>query len=225
MMPCQEHPKYTGQRSPRSNCAECQKLYLSLHPNQENKIVPTKAKKEKETAVKVTNDRETESPEILKVGPRIPDRLLCLTANQYRSEIVDYVRKAFPRYIVHCNADANTIILEETDRHFKGMNTWKIEGSIPLVAANKKATILKSATKKAIQVGRGDVFFSETLNSPLVIISFNPTTKRVFFREWFTHELVNLSLAEFEKLELRDIIGDDDFDDKTKCELKVLTYK
>ncbi len=224
-MPCQEHPKYTGQRSPRSDCKGCHELYLSLHQEKEEKNVPVKAKEKEKAPPKVKEDRRAESAEISKVDRRIPDRILCLTANQYRTEVIDYIKQVFPRYIVHCNADANTIVLEETDRNFKGMNTWMIEGSIPVVTANKKANALKVATKKNIVVNRGDVFFSEVMRSPVIVISFNPNTKRVFFREWFTHELTSMTFSEFEKLELRDIIGEDDFDDKIKCELKVLTHK
>ncbi len=221
-MQCPEHPKYTGQRAPRTDCLTCLDLYNSI--KEQNVLSPKGTKKEAAPSQVAASAPAKAAPEVYTLEGRVPDRLLCLTANQYRAEIINMLRQILPQYIVFCNSDAGTIVLEEAGRSNTSRNVWKISGDIPVISAAKKKAAIEASTKKVITINPGDTFFSDTLHAVIVMIGYNSKTKTVFFREWSTRELVTLPLKEFEKLELRDVIAEDDFDTNDKLEMKVLNY-
>jgi len=242
-MNCKEHREYTGQRKPRTDCKQCLAIYESKHakPEKAKKANSSKPQqkigdKKEEKPIRRTRQPKPDQPKPEQPKPSVapsgrqyspienaPDRLLCLTQNQYRNEMTAMLRQLFPRHIISLTGDASLIVLEDKERNFRGFNTFGVDGSI-ILSQKPKEEALKDCERKVKAPNRGDVFFSEKLKTPIILISYNKKTKLVYFREWFTKELVYLDIKEFEKLDLREVIFNSDFQDPLELEVKVLTY-
>lgn len=184
-MKCKEHPRYTGARKPRTDCTSCHKIYKA----QQSDKGETKGK-EKEVV--------KEAPQASE--PTLPDRLLCLNANQYRHEISKFCRRYFPNHLISCNFDGSTIMLQERKRAVHGLD------DPPLT----EVEFLEKSQVKEKKIKRGDIYFSDKLQVPVIIIGFNPKTKIVHVKEWYTQELLSLTKKDFDQLQLRDVITEED---------------
>jgi hypothetical protein len=248
-MECQEHPKYAGKRKPRTECKGCWAVY---NHNQEAKLAPEKPAKavtseKKKTAPpkKATSKEKKKEPKQSK--PRVkkekirnpidiefrdthiegvmPDRLLSVSPARFRSEMLWVLKKFFPDYIVSATSDACHIVLEDRVRHLYGTNLYRVEGGLMSVSpAKHKEDLLEKSKRVEKDLQRGEIYYSEKLSIPIIVISFNEKDKIVYFRDWYTKELLSMSEKEFSKLELRDIIAEDDFEAKLPLKAKVLSY-
>lgn len=246
-MKCADHPRYTGQRKPRSDCKGCWDVY-NKGKGESNETKPAKAIKSKDTkkaaSAKVEKPKPKPKPKTEKPQPtwaerqdkikreysetqiigRKPDRLLSQSPTQFRKEISLVLSKLFPEYAVATNGDASVIHMMSRNGAMYGTNTWVIDGKTRLEAETKKAEAIAKARKEEIDINFGDVFFSEKLDIPIAVIGYNDKTKKVAIRDWHTQELSLISEEEFHKLGLREIVSEADFGTSTKLKTKVTVF-
>jgi len=239
-MQCTEHPKYTGQRKPRTECKGCWELYNNNHGVTKTKQVRAKAVKASSPSGKNKKEQTTSAPPVITwndrrerilkdykniaIVGRKPDRLLAQSASQYRQEMLVVMQQLFPDYVVAINYDGTQINMLSREIAMYGVNTWKIDGKNAVNSATKKAEALERCRKEEITINHGDFFYSEKMKTPIIVVSYNDEKETVMIKEWHTHELVIVPLKEFHKLELREVVADDDFTPELKLKSKVLVY-
>ena len=214
-MKCDEHPRYKGKTKPKVGCKKCAEVFKNAAQTKNS---------EKTSEAPTPKPKPAKKPEQFTIEGRLPDRILCNTANEYRAEVINMVRQVLPQYVAFTSADGGTIVLEEAGRVGMGLNMWKITSNIPALSEKKFKDALAQSKKETKTLKRGDVYFSDKLKTSIIILAYNDKEKTVFFKEWFTRELVSMDVKEFEKLELLDVIGESDLKPEIPLETKVLSY-
>ncbi len=219
MTPCKEHPRYTGQRKPRTDCKTCLKLYKEVNGEEE----PKPSIKKSEEAPRVAQAEavvEVESRH--KPVPGLPERGTYVTLNDFRHDLAKAFEQLLPQYRVRLNSYGNVVQLEERQNEKTLWYGAYSRDSVDASGQKTRAELLKELKSKDVTIRHGDVLFVDGLQTVVIVISFNLKSQKIFFKEWHSNTVASLTIKEFEDLKPRNLILQEDLTE-SKHTIKIMS--